>query len=852
MKKIVSLIVVFSVISSLFIAPIYAADAKDEAFPCGAESLIKHLNILHDGFNGDGIVKRRDFARMLAIVVTGGRVNEIAPQDLTIIDVPVTDDDYNSIAILYSYGITRGSNDGRFYPDEDIDFYDALKLVARGMGVPYTDGMEYYNFLQRCKIIKKVVPSGRKITFHNAAMLIYNMLLSDDGFTILDNGAILYSNMSVLEKNFSIYKIEGIVTDNGITSIYGKSEVSKGSCVIGGVTMESLAEYDNILGLDVTAYYLETKDTNTLLCLEKSKDQELEIRSKNIEKYKDSTYYYYEDYYDSRAAKAYLEKGFTVVYNGKTVVGTDIFTEDNMTVQSGNIRLVDNNHDRKYDIVFINKYTDYIVNQVDLESEILYLKGKNIEYDKDNILVLDSNGNDVGLNYIQPAMVVSIGDSFDGEYTIIRCSDKSVDGSIDSIDEEYMIVNGAAYRYDTNLKKLLFVDFYGHIYINFDNIIVYAEELPSEYIYGYLIKSAIKEGLDSKLMLKIFSAIGNIQIYDVAKRVTIDEVLYKTCDDMYNALLNSSGEMATIIRYKVNHKFEINAIDTLNTTFDESEVHLREFNVAKGKEPVYRAKSINGKCLVDEKTAFFFIPDDMDENKMRITSVSSFVEGTFTGSVLKGAYYSNPNSYLADVVILGGESLYPNTHMNCYPSLVRSVSRTLNEEGDEVFAVELSNCQMGDYTVYTDDDDALKFVVGEDTYYISEGDIITYGIGSNLIEKGNVTVIYDRSEDWFYSDVMAATDYSLGKDIKIGYAYSKTDNGIQMTFVKPTDAIQDDVYVYGLNNITTFYVSEGKNGMRFRKGTINDFLTYKDNNVENKVILYTRYGQPYTVFIYND
>ena len=188
---------------------------------------------------------------------------------------------------------------------------------------------------------------------------------------------IIENDQTLLSKYRDVHKITGLLTSNGITSLDKEASCKEGHIQIGTslYTMEDSTPCRKLLGKYVEAYVLKDEyDEPIVLCIGETggRNREFIVDARDVKRITPD--YTRLEYYENNREK-YLKIADVprVIYNGVFYGG---YTEPDFKPESGNLRLLDNNNDGKYDVIFINSYETVVVGAVDTNRKIIYNKFK--------------------------------------------------------------------------------------------------------------------------------------------------------------------------------------------------------------------------------------------------------------------------------------------------------------------------------------------------------------------------------------------------------------------------------------------------------------------------------------------
>ena len=148
-----------------------------------------------------------------------------------------------------------------------------------------------------------------------------------------------------------------------------------GEIIISGISYETdTNEFDGFIGYQTDVYYTEdaADERKAVLVTDKTnKNSTLTITSKQIKSVTErvDVIEYYKDVNGSSLTKANLSPSMSVIYNGKAVAG---YTMEDFTFKCGQVKLIDNDNDKKYDVAVITSYENMLAEGIDLDEKIVH------------------------------------------------------------------------------------------------------------------------------------------------------------------------------------------------------------------------------------------------------------------------------------------------------------------------------------------------------------------------------------------------------------------------------------------------------------------------------------------------
>ncbi len=539
-------------------------------------------------------ITRGKFYKMVCILM-GYPAMEAS--DIVFSDVDLKSEEAGYINALSKIGMITAAG-GKIYPEMPIKYSDAVKLLVNALGyAPLAKRKGYEYVINKTKLNKDITgDTSKDLTVGDAVIMVYNSLFIEPMVKKLTTSPSnseyeIAENTNYLEMNFGVHVTEGIVTGVDITRIQGDNDVTPYHIEIDGLSLDIgfLNNPYDYLGYEVKAYWKDIDDFEpTLLYIEKmvsnnvvefNVDDVVEITDSNIKVY---------DAVDKKRKSYGIRRAIPVIYNGVT---TDrVLTLNMLSDSMGNIRLVDNNGDRTYDIIFADVYDNYVVSHMDNGVKVMYDKFDSSKFialddtlDNPFVKVYDPSGKEVAPTKIKKGNIVSVYNSDDLYQTYVRAyiSDTVIKGTIDELDlsNKIMTVDESEYKIPSSviskLSHLLHPGTDVKLYIDVRGQVAYIEPSQTgEMKYAYIIDAAGKNGLKGQIEFLIYNTNDEFLILDSAKKIRIDGKLYKNNDQsifsylekVSKAMFGSTtpgGSKSSVVKFSLNSDGEIDCIDTV-------------------------------------------------------------------------------------------------------------------------------------------------------------------------------------------------------------------------------------------------------------------------------------------------
>ena len=794
-KRMISIFLCIIILSSQIVAN---ASLKDDEIP----SFLKATNIISTVSDDTvGFVTRGDFAILAAKLVN---LDNYTPQvtDNIFVDVPTDKECFNAIQTLKELGIVSGSGNGLFEPDEPITLEAAAKILIHILGYEYMVVNNNYSVVaNKKKLLNGVKTSGEgNLTYDNIYRMIYNTLEADvsDSNTV-DGFARSRGYDIFMSKRLGIYKIEGIVTDNGVTSLYGDPAVDEGNFVIDGKKFVNDSGITDVVGYNVTAYYRSDNShgEDRVIYIYSDNTETLTISSEDLFDYDESsyTYSYYRSDDAAKKKKVRLSTDYSLIYNGRlysanTALPEFAYTGSEMMIPSnGYITLIDSDGNNLYDIVSIWDYKNYLVSAIDSKNLIIYgdedfTPGSISLKSAENSLNVISNADTrVNFSHIRVDDVASVALSADGKHADIRISVKKINEYITAEDDFMCQTENNSYYMSAEYKKYKNdneISMSGKIaamYLTFDDrIVCIKNSKQTDKSYARLIALRLTKSLSAKVEAKVITQDNSLSIYTVADKVKIDGKNYKNhnAQEIYDYLnnFNAMSEFYGLIVIGFNSKNEINYIDTPyyesignpNAAYESNDsLHVISGAEKKLAQCISGVYSFDGNFLANTNSMRLSIGDNAE--KAEDDTIFTTIADTKTVRPINNllaeyiGFSMTAGTGIADIVIDVREHTLGVFDGKQQLYVVLSVGNCLNANGDTVKHITVTDGRyIRDYM--TESEDTLICKCGSvhcsnTPIVVDKGDIVRFYLNqSGVIPNKGIFVMYDKSTDtqWSYLD----------------------------------------------------------------------------------------------------
>ncbi len=855
MKIVNKILVMFLVLSLMISTNVLAfSDTSGTNYEEEADFL-SALGILNgvssDTFDGEKTLTRAELSASVIRMLGYDEETLETPEKPVFIDVPLDHWAIKPVYKAYTLGIMTGKGDGSFDPDENVLYNEAVKVMVSALGYDevalakggYPAG--YNNVAASENVINGVkASSDGTITRGNLAKLIYNTLnaycLTVSGY---ENGdAISTRDKTLLEEKLKVYFYEGMITAAGDISLTdpdnpcaeGRFIADGESFFIGETTPEKY------IGKNVGIYYKKENKENTKTAIYiaggKSYSEEVTVEADLITSDTTLSRLVYKKTKDSNTkVNLNISDNAVFVYNNRLLT---IKKAEDLQIKNGEVRLIDNNKDKKYDVVFINEYETYAV-----ETASATTMSVNTKFQK-GTLDFDSDNNDISVKYyidgeetdfssMTSGSVLSVlkskniegtviyrvyisTDTIDGEaaeiknkndtYEIILSEEESYELSNDYIDR-LNDGNSDTKAIEAGKKYTFYLDKFGKI--------VYVKDSDSVKNYGYLLYAKVfSADMDDNARFRIFTIDGEFKDFGSKDKIKFNGVS-KTGDEVVSALKKKNGDTDDqLIVYKVNSADEITEImtaadktgdDTYVGGDDEFTLNLEQ----SGGLRFYKQLAENKPYMFkNSESVQFMVPADRSREKdYKIVTKLSSTDMSMPGAL---KIYDVKKGGKIGAVVSGTAS----TGKWSEPAIVDYFTQAVDENGDNCNKLYFVN---GTSVTYNADDISYDLLKSDSKGSLNWSSRVDYSsVKISDLEKGDV-IKYKLSDSGMLSNVAVLVRVSdIGNNRVDGDHIAESGNIIGDVITVAADsntAVVNYVDRDGVERMQTLFI--GGSGYRY-------------------------------------
>lgn len=725
-----------------------------------AVALLNDLGILPEITETQALeqITRAEFAEVVVNMVGGADELTSSPRRIYA-DVMPEDPAAPYIEYLYDKGIMVGYENAEFKPENNITVSEVLKVMIVITGYSayaenaggYPDG--YYAQAVTSDMLRGV--SGKiaeNITWADIAEIARNVLETTNYVTTTgfrgDNP--IYSSNNdeeFMSYMLDIYRYTGIVEGTGDNMLSGSGDgCGPDNCIVGGETLQvGEIDFTQYLGMKVEVYYRadDAAGDVALHVIEHRDNTVIDIEDADISE--NTTTSSVEYYTDTRTRTVNISPDAVFMYNGKRL---DIVTDEDLKVESGNLRLISNDGDTTCDVVIITSYETFVVDKAVSTDSVVNLKyGKgSLDLDDDYLTTYYLDGAEADFSSITSGSVLSIAFSKNtagdvladvyisnnqvtGTAVKVLTGDRGAVELADGTRYDYSVDfanrleegESSTYAPELNAEGTFYIDYFG-------KLAAYTLSVASKN-YAYVMKCWYDD-MEQTGAIKLFTKDSEFKELPITGNVRINGELTNR-DKIVPTLEAASydGKVNQLVVYEEKEDGSLGSLQLAeNKTDDETyQAAENEFVLSgtplnkEGKQGNLRFYKGNAEyypfSFIDGQTLSFNVPYEEPENEKlyRVDTKLSGTDVALVGPVY--CYDAGQGGALGAVVSNTASSKDYNT-----PVVVDSVLEAVNEEGDPGRIIQF----VGGQSVF----------VGEDVVYVQPES----NVWNSAVDYSNVTI----------------------------------------------------------------------------------------------------------------
>lgn len=716
-------------------------DAKDSEYKEAIE-LLGALDIMvgdaeSGAFRPNDTIRRSEFAKVAVLSLGMEDIANSSKYPTKFPDVVENHWANGYINVAVNQGIIIGDDLGNFRPDDTITYAEAATVLVRLIG--HTPAAErkggfpqgYLAVAASTGITKSAVAADNAAVIRGmVAQMTSNALTakkmeqtsfgSDESYKVVDK--------TLLDDELSTQIIYDQVTAVGTSSLTGSSNLKNNEIKVGTEVYEvadkALLDARRLLGYNVEAYIKEDSYGEKTLILareQKGKNVSLKIKTEDIKAVTEDTKvkveYWQDKEKDRKTEEAFISADAKYLYNGQAI--SKDLTE--LKPEAGSLTLLDRDRDDVFDVVFIEEYENYVVEEVIASSNRVVDKyGKPsliLDPEKEDVkFVITRGGQEIKITDLAEWDVLSVAKSKDSSVVIVEVSSEKVTGKVTEIHDDKFVIDGKEYGVASNYKETIKLNDEGTFYLDKDGNIAAVDATSTlSSNYAYFTDAEMTTGFDKRLEIEVFTKSGEVKTFKTAKKVRFNGTPNKTPEEVLD-LLKTEGEIqAMLITYELNGDGEISKINTAtDKTSGGIDKNIFALN-AKGTLKYRDSSKKLGMYNVDEETIVFDIPkDEKDETKYSVTTMELFEDNTDYDVLI----FDVKEDLTAGVVIVTNSTGIANLEASAV--VVEKIATFLNDEDQKV--EKLYAYVDGERKTFVTSEEGV--LVNESGTKLSAGDII--------------------------------------------------------------------------------------------------------------------------------
>ncbi len=567
--------------------------------------------------------------------------------------------------------------------------------------------------------------------------MLYKMLDAEPmGVTFKDSAAgamKVRKGETLLSIYRDIYKINGLQTADENTSLYGENGEGDGYIAVDD-TKYAISDNitDTFIGRNVTVFYKEDNSNYPKIISitqRNAKNDIITVDAEDIQNIDDDFSVIEYENEKSNIKKLKIDSVPKVIYNG---VFYGAYTKADLMPDEGNLCLIDNNSDGKYDVIIVTSYETVVTENVDSSNYTIYNRYK--FEGSASVLNLKSAGDDDKLKIYKDSKLIGIDDirandilcvarskSSTNQMVIIYVTSANSTGKVLAIDSDENIIKiddqeykmSKAFRnYTEKMNRMPEVQKEYVFYFDaFEKVAYFKEKLIDSYVILY---RAYSDEDNDTYSVQYMDLNGEWKKSNLAKKVTIDDVRYDA-DVAFNNML--SGINAQVVKLNENSKGEVKEID-----FAEVSEDTRKFTKTSENSYIYRddPKAFELKIYLENNAKVFVIPQNArSKEDYSVTSAIGYFKASERYSII--AYDLDEFGFTPLVSYVETSN---SKALNTSKTFFIATKKTISLKDDEPLPVLTGN--YGDYCNLT--------VWGKDSNIfdnVKKGDILNIHIGKD-------------------------------------------------------------------------------------------------------------------------
>lgn len=773
----------FSAVPSLAAIP---ADVEGTRFEEPVQ-ILSALGIMNGDENGlfrlDDTIIRSEVTKMAVHAMGLDEAADASKGQSNFLDVATDHWASGYINIATSLELIEGDGDGNFRPNDSITYAEAMAIMVRATGYSiaadakggYPSG---YMSVGTSNGLSKNVICGQSenISRGNVAYLTSNALevklMEQTGFGT--NASYEVTDKTLLKDNLKVTKAEGQITAVEKASINGSSSLNKGQVKIGETTYDTNLNLNNLLGYNVTYYAKESKVGNDEIILAlpiANKNSAVKIDSESFsslsEKNGNTAIVYFTDTNNSKTATVEIAPEPIMIYNGKY----EEFSKELLDIsdECGHIDLLDADKDGRYELVFITKYENIVVEEVTASNKIVDKYGNgSLKLDDSVDYTMTRGYNEIGIEDLQEYDVLSVAKSLDEELYTITVTRNPIDGKVSATDDTGVYIADKHYKIAKNYTESVSIGLEGTFYLDVEGKIAAIDtttRLSSN--YAYLVRAYTNTNTDEKSVFKLFTKEGKEETIEANDKIKFNEKSGVKAEEVVKALTNEDAStIRQLVTYSTNADGKLTAIKTAKDNSSTGAVDIENFtkNYVLSNAEYSATTSKLGNVRISDDTIIFEITEDSSDYSIQKKDIFEDKQ-TYDAIV-----YDMAENYTAKVIVLTNSAVKANADSPL--AVVKKIMTATNADDEQTDMLQ-ALVDGKEVSVYAESENIL---VKGDGKKLEAGDLIQYKTNADG-EITSIRVLMDITT----KDTEASSTPVENLDLVYGKVTKKFTNTINVT-----------------------------------------------------------------------
>lgn len=754
-----------------------------------------------------------------------------------------------------------GDDVGTFRPDDPVLFQEAVTIMVRALGYEpkastsggYPTG--YMVVASENQMLKGITATANApATRGDIAQLVFNSLtvnlMEQTGFG--SNSSYEVVDKTLLFDRLNVEKAYGQITGTPETTLSGGSTTADDKITINDKTFgEGDTMASQLLGYNVVYYARinKTTDEKTLIAVlpQDSKNNVLEIAAGDIVSVEGgadvnkTVTYWRNSQTDTSAKTASIVANPKFIYNGKYA---ETLTNEQLKPTSGNLILLDTDTNNVYDIVFVNHFTNLVVETVSSAT------GRVTDKYNNGSLLLDPESTTVDFVLIKDGVeimptdlnewdVISYTVSADKQLIKAYVSTESILGTVTQTSKDGFKIDNSetTYQKASNYPDEINLRDRGRFYLDIEGKVAAVDKTAISTgaalrgTYGYLVGAAKEGSFEDVIKFRIFTVNSTTEIIEGASKIRMNDKYGLTPTEVLAAFGKDGTVSPQLITYEVNSEGRLTgldiAVDKTSTGAPNKGVFTK--NISAAEQTYKSASGTLGNVKVTEDTVVFDIPADAgtDTSRYAIRNKNMFSNNTPYDIIV----YDLQEDFSAKAIIVTNTTGI--TEATSPIVLVDEIAEGQNENFDAVDIVY--GIENGKRVELMSSDKSVFIKSGDKK--LAQGDIFQYSTNAKG-EVDKITILFDADAKTTEFTKTVATDLVTvyGKVTKkFSDSVNVSVNGTVKNF-STTDAL---VYEYhsGRQNNNIGVVTAGDIEVYEEGNEVRLFIKISEDKVTEMVII---------------